>query len=417
MKQLKELFGVSEAYRLPDKIMEALLSGDAEEIIKDVKNNTDCNIRDMFQQEHGDRRELKQDFTPDCVCTLVANLMVSGNFLDMCSGTGALSKAAAKRLCAKICEQEFSERTIPFALLDACINGMEGYISRADCLRNKVLETYRVERRGNISVPRVTEKLKDDRKYDNVIMNPPYSMKFPDAGDYPMNGIVIPKSKADYGFLFRGIENLKEKGRLIAILPHGVLFRGMAERKAREYLIHNRMINAIIGLPDKLFMNTSIPVCLVIAERNSPNVLFINAEKKCIKKSSQNDMTEDQINTVTDLFYRRKEQDHISHVATYEEIKKNDYNLNIPRYVNTYEQEPLPDAHSILEELEMIDREEQQLKSELYRIMGELTGSETDMRIVEKHRKIMKPKKINPEQAEQMELMDIYADAMQTSEY
>lgn len=152
--KLLEIFEISESYRLPDTIMDALFSNNAEKIIKEVKDNVSEDIRDIFQLEQGDRKKLKQDFTPESICMIVAKLMKQGNVLDMCSGTGALSKTAAKVHDISVNEQEFSERTIPFALLDACINGLEGYISRADCLRNITIETYCLQRAGDISVPK-----------------------------------------------------------------------------------------------------------------------------------------------------------------------------------------------------------------------------------------------------------------------
>lgn len=274
---LLEIYGIKESYRLPDAIMTALMSDEAESMIQKVRAAGILNTRDIFQEEQGDRKTLKQDFTPDCICSIVAKLMKQGDCLDMCSGTGALSKAASVK-CGDVNEYEFSERAIPFALLDACINGITGYISRSDCLREKTVETYHLQKYGDISIPCRVE-VKSPGKYDNVIMNPPYSMKFEDAGDYPIMGFTIPKSKADYGFLLRGVKHLKESGRLIAILPHGVLFRGQGEGKIREWLIREKMINTVIGLPDKLFLNTNIPVCLLILERNSPNILFIDASK------------------------------------------------------------------------------------------------------------------------------------------
>lgn len=146
-RTLLDIFHVSESYKLPDAIMDALLSDNAESIIRLVKKSTHDDIRDIFQQEQGDRKTLKQDFTPDCICTMVAKMMKPGSVLDMCSGTGTLSKAAAKEHDIKICEQEFSERTISFALLDACINDLEGSISRADCLRGNIMETYHLEKK------------------------------------------------------------------------------------------------------------------------------------------------------------------------------------------------------------------------------------------------------------------------------
>lgn len=147
---LQEFFGVAESYRLPDEIMKALLSENARNVITQIKQNIFCDIRDMFQEEQGDRKNLKQDFTPDCVCSIVSGLMIDGTCLDMCSGTGALSKFAVKERGIKVSEQEFSERTIPFALLDACVNGIEGTISRADCLRNTVDKTYVLTKDGDI---------------------------------------------------------------------------------------------------------------------------------------------------------------------------------------------------------------------------------------------------------------------------
>lgn len=418
MSTLQELFGVAEAYRLPDAIMHALLSENAEEIIRKTKQSISCDIRDMFQDEQGDRKNLKQDFTPDCICSLVSSLTIPGTFLDMCSGTGVLGKAVSQRHHIPVYAQEFSERTIPFALLDACMNGLEGYISRADCLRGEIFHTYRLERMGYISLPKEVENF-ETGKYDNVIMNPPYSMKFPDAEDFPVMGLQIPKSKADYGFVLRGIEHMKDGGRLTAILPHGVLFRGQAEGKIREHLIQNRMVSAVVGLPDKLFLHTSIPVCLLILERNSHNVLFINAEKEFEKGSKQNDMTREQIQKISDAFYRRTEQESFSHVASYSEIEENGYNLNIPRYVNTYVQEPLPDAKEILSSLKQIDAEEKAVMGELYRMLGELTGEGEDMEVIKKHREILKPKRTvkKEEKRGQMELMELYADAMQTGEH
>ena len=415
MKALQELFGVTESYRLPDKILEALLSDDAEKIVKEVKANIDSDIRDMFQDEQGDREKLKQDFTPDCICQMVAGLIRPGDFLDMCSGTGVLGKAAAQKNHVEIRAQEYSERTIPFALLDACINGLEGNISRADCLRGKIYETYKLERRGGISIPKVSD-MQEARLYDNVIMNPPYSMKFQDAQEYPVQGITIPKSKADYGFLLRGMEYLKEDGRLIAILPHGVLFRGQTEGKIREHLVRGGYINAVIGLPEKLFRNTGIPVCIIIIQKNSGNVLFINAEKEFKKGSKQNDMTGEQIRRILEAYDSRKEIERFSHVAGYDEIEKNNYNLNIPRYVDTFIPEPLPDVKELLWEMREIDAEIRKTEAGLYEMLGDLTGSREDMEVVKEHREILKPKterRGKPLQAGQLELSAMHADALQ----
>ena len=385
---LQEIFQVQENYKLPDAIMEALLSKEAEKYIRVVKDNK-IDIRDTFQEEQGDRNRLKQDFTPDCLCRLVADLMKKGSCLDMCSGTGALSKEAARTHNIEIEEQEYSERTIPFAILDACVNGLTGWISRNDCLRDETYQAYRLTKHQDISLPIIEETDREVGQYNNVIMNPPYSMKFPDAEWYPIVGFTIPKSKADYGFLLRGLQHLKENGRQIAILPHGVLFRGAGEGKIREWLIKQHLINAVIGLPNKLFLNTSIPVCILVIERHSPNILFIDASQEYIKGSSQNDISGRQLGKIVDCFSARTDIERYSHKASYEEIEENDYNLNIPRYVDTFEEQELPDIGTMLDNLDQIETEERNTRSELYGILGELTGNAADIRHVKKHQSLM----------------------------
>lgn len=387
-KSLLEIFGVKESYKLPDKILECLLSDQAADKIREVKDEGYTEIRDIFQEEQGDRKNLKQDFTPDCICTIVAKIMKDGNCIDMCSGTGALSKYTGK----EINEYEYSERTIPFALLDACVNGITGTINRADCLRNEIYESYRLSKHGNISIPEKVETIAMGQ-YDNVIMNPPYSMKFQDSEKYPMNDFIIPKSKADFGFILRGMQHLKEDGRQIAVLPHGILFRGAQEGKIRKWLIENHMISAVIGVPDKLFLNTSIPVFLLVLEYHSENVLFIDASKEFVKKAAQNDMEQQHIEKVVNTFLERKEVEKYSYIATYEEIEENDFNLNIPRYVDTFEEEPLPDVRQILKNLKQIDQEETKLKADLYDMLNDLTGSKEDMEVVETHKNILKQKR------------------------
>lgn len=406
---LQEFFGVAESYRLPDEIMKALLSENARNVITQIKQNIACDIRDMFQEEQSDRKNLKQDFTPDCVCSIVSGLMLDGTCLDMCSGTGALSKFAVKEHGIKVSEQEFSERTIPFALLDACVNGIEGTISRADCLRNTVDKTYVLTKDGDISLPSISEPLQADL-VDNVIMNPPYSMKFPEAKETPIMGHIIPTSKADYGFVLRGLEHLKDGGRLIAVLPHGVLFRGAGEGKIREWLIREKLINAVIGLPDKLFLNTSIPVCILVLQRNSENILFVDSSKEFIKSASQNNMTEEQTKKVLETYNRRMNIERFSYVATYSEIEKNDFNLNIPRYVDTFVEEPLPDAFEILRNLKEIDKEETRIKDEIFKMLSDLCGDSEDMKVVEAHKEVLRKKHTQSVKRgyEQMELMDLW---------
>ncbi len=404
MKSLLELFEIKEAYRLPDAIMEALFREDAAVTVERIKTECGTDFRDVFQEEQGDRKSLKQDFTPDCVANIVSKICKKGSSIDMCSGTGTLSKV----LRGKVDEYELSERTIPFALLDACVNGLEGFISRADCLRDKVLESYELISSGGISIPVKTD-IRAIPKVDNVVMNPPYSMQFSDAESIPIMDFTIPKSKADYGFLLRGLEHINENGRVVAILPHGILFRGGAEGKIREWLVTNELIRAVIGLPDKLFLNTSIPVCIIVLERDSHNILFIDASKDYEKKAAQNDMTAEHIEKVVKTFENRTEVEKYAHLALISEIEKNQFNLNIPRYVDNFEPEPLPDAAEILKSLKKIDEEEAVLKNQLYKMLNELQACNIeDEKVIKQHRTLLKPKK----KTDQLELEDLFESAM-----
>ena len=407
---LNDVLNISEAYKAPDKIMSLILSDDAENFIRQVKANGISGIRDMFQEEQGDRKRLKQDFSPDCVCRIVAGLVKPGNCLDMCSGTGALGKEVAIKNQIQIDARELSERAISFALLDSCIDGLQGLISHADCLRDQVFKTYQLKKKGDISIPQIVPT-RNTQMYDNVIMNPPYSMRFDDSKEYPISGFMIPKSKADYGFILRGMQYLNDGGRLIAVVPHGVLFRGQTEGKIREHLISNHMINAVIGLPEKLFMNTDIPVCLLVLEKDSPNILFVDASKEFEKDGRQNKMTDQQVSKTLNLYHNRRDVDHLSHVATYKEIKGNGYNLNIPRYVDTFIPEPLPDMDALLSELQEIEREERETRRKLYSMLKDVTAGSNDMEIVERHRDLLM---LESSEFRQIGMDEIYGYDVQT---
>lgn len=403
---LLEVFGVKESYKLPDAIMDRLFSDRCVETLAEIRKSGITNIRDYYQEEQGDRKKLKQDFTPDGICRIVSGLMLDGDFLDICAGTGALTKEAVEAGHRVIHEQEYSERTIAFSLLEACLNGMTGVIERADCLRGTVQNRYELHRSGAISIPKEVPVRAEKKKYRNVIMNPPYSMKFPDAGEYEFFGMKVPKSKADYGFVLKGLRHLEDDGRLIAILPHGVLFRGKKEEAIRKWLVQNRLVNAVIGLPDNMFLNTGIPVFILVLQRGSEGTLFIDASKEFQKDGKVNIMTPDQIRKVMDIFRMRIEVERYSNIASQEEMQENGYNLNIPRYVDTYIPEPLPDLKTLLNDLEQLQAEEDETCRELIGMLQNLKAdSEEGNRAIGKHIEVLqKSIRKKPEIKGQMEM-------------
>lgn len=201
--------------------------------------------------------------------------------------------------------------------------------------------------------------------FDACAMNPPYSLKW-----NPIESLMTdnrfqhyerlaPKSTADYAFLLHGFYHLKTDGVMGIVLPHGVLFRGGAEGVIRKHLIEDGSIYAVIGLPAGVFFNTGIPTCIIILKKNNTNrdILFIDASKDFVKEKAKNYLTEEHINKIVSAYSERKDIEKYSHLASFEEIKSNDYNLNIPRYVDTSEEEELIDLSKEFKALQ--DNEEQ----------------------------------------------------------
>lgn len=381
---LLEIFGVSESYKLPDAIMACLLSGGAAEKLTEIKAEGISSLRDYYQNEQGDRKNLKQDFTPDDICQIVAELMQDGSVLDMCAGTGVLSAAAYASGHGKIHEQEFSERTIVFNLLDAALNGRPCVVDQADCLREHLSMRYILEQSGDFCTVRETDP-EPIGKFQNVIMNPPYSMGFPEADAIEFFGMHVPKAKADYGFVLNGLKHLEDGGRLIAVLPHGVLFRGQREDDIRRWLIERNLIKAVIGLPDNMFLNTSIPVFLLVLQSGSNDTLFIDSQRECYKDGKSNKMRQDQMRKVIDTFNSRAEIERYSRVVSVKEIAGNDYNLNIPRYVDSTPPEPAIDMAQVMDDLERISAEELDAYRALRSNLRLLVGNPEDMTIVNRH--------------------------------
>ena len=189
--------------------------------------------------------------------------------------------------------------------------------------------------------------IEEQTEFDAVLMNPPYSVKWSSEAGYLDDprfkdyGALAPKSKADYAFLLHGYHHLNDTGTMTIILPHGVLFRGGAEGKLRQTLLEIGAIDTIIGLPSNLLYSTSIPTVIIVLKKNRSNkdVLFIDASQHFEKEKNLAMLTEKHIKAILDSYKSRKNKPKYAHVATFEELVENDYNLNIPRYVDTFEEE------------------------------------------------------------------------------
>ncbi len=222
----------------------------------------------------------------------------------------------------------------------------------------------------------------EETEFDVVTMNPPYSAHWSAAEGFKQDerfmdygGKLAPKSKADYAFLLHGLYHLKQTGTMAIVLPHGVLFRGAAEGTIREILLENGSIYAVIGLPANMFYNTSIPTCIVVLKkhREGREVLFIDASKLYEKEKKQNVMKEEHIDRVLELYHDRKTVDKLSYLASFEDIQANDYNLNIPRYVDTSEEEPEVNLRQLSESIRETNRAIKAGNDALLEMLGELT--------------------------------------------
>lgn len=221
-----------------------------------------------------------------------------------------------------------------------------------------------------------------DRQFDAVVANPPFSAiwsasdKFNNDDRFSKAGVLAPKSKADYAFILHMIYHLNDGGTMACVAPHGVLFRGAAEGKIRQFLIEKKnYIDAIIGLPANIFYGTSIPTCILVMKKcrkESDNVLFIDASKEFEKVKTQNKLRPEHIQKIIDTYRNRTEIEKYSHCASLQEIKDNDYNLNIPRYVDTFEEEEEIDIKAVMAEIKSLEAKRADLNAQIDVYLKEL---------------------------------------------
>lgn len=223
--------------------------------------------------------------------------------------------------------------------------------------------------------------------FDAVVMNPPYSANWSaDKGfmtdpRFSMYGVLPPRSKADYAFLLHGFYHLKNTGVMAIVLPHGILFRGNAEGKIRQKLLEDGAIDTVIGMPAGIFYNTGIPTTIIILkkkEREKRDVLFIDASKEFIKGKAQNSMNDEHLEKIIDAYIKRETIDKFSYLASFEEIKENDFNLNIPRYVDVYEEEEPINLGDVTAEIAKISKEIKNTQDLLLEMLQDLVGNDEE---------------------------------------
>ena len=309
-------------------------------------------------------------YTPQQVSRILAKLVTINkskiqSVYDPTCGSGSLLLRVGKE--AKVSSyygQEFNSTTYNLARMNMLLHGISFKhfdIKNADTLENPKHK---------------------DMKFDAIVANPPYSAqwsadpKFMEDERFSAYGKLAPKSKADFAFIQHMIYQLSDNGTMAVVLPHGVLFRGASEGTIREYLIKEKnYLDAVIGLPANIFFGTSIPTCILVFKKcreNEDNILFIDASKDFEPGKNQNRLRDKDVNKIIETYKSRVEKPKYCHVAPLSEIAKNEYNLNIPRYVDTFEEEEEIDIKAVQQDLKRIDKEIAEVDKELNVYLKEL---------------------------------------------
>lgn len=267
--------------------------------------------------------------------------------------------------------QELNTTTYNLARMNLMMHGVN-YRNMKLLRGNTLGEDWPENEKNGIATPKT---------FDAVVANPPYSQKWAADRDKDprFKAGLAPKSKADFAFIQHGIYHLKDTGTMAIVLPHGVLFRGASEGKIRETLIRENRLDAVIGLPSNLFYGTSIPTVILVFKgsklRDENNVLFIDASNDFEKKKNQNVLSDENINKIMDAYINRENVDKYAYLATFDEIEENEFNLNIPRYVDTFEEEEVVPLSEIADKLVEVNKQIKETTKELFAMMDELVGT------------------------------------------
>lgn len=293
-------------------------------------------------------------YTPQEVSKILAKLVTVGktrlkSVYDATCGSGSLLLRVAKEVedVSNFYGQELNRTTYNLARMNMIMHDVH-------------YRKFDIKQEDTLEHPQHLE-----HRFEAIVANPPFSANW-SANPLHLNddrfsqyGKLAPSSKADFAFIQHMIYHLDDNGTMAIVLPHGVLFRGAAEGHIRQYLIEDRnYLDAVIGLPSNIFYGTSIPTCILVFKKcreHSDNILFIDASNDYEKAKNQNYLTNENIEKIIDTYANRKEIEKYSHLASLDEIKENDYNLNIPRYVDTFEEEEVIDLDKVSSELKALE--------------------------------------------------------------
>jgi type I restriction enzyme M protein len=242
-------------------------------------------------------------------------------------------------------------------------------------------DNHRIEWGDTIRNPKLLDSEDRLKHFDVVVANPPFSLEKwgHDSAEADRFGRfrrgIPPKTKGDYAFVLHMVETLKPRtGRMAVVAPHGVLFRGGAEGTIRQKLIEENLIDAVIGLPEKVFFRTGIPAAVLVLRKSKPDdkVLFIDASREFTAGKKQNQLTEKNIAKIVETYRKRQTVEKYAYLASLKRIEENDFNLNIPRYVDMYEPEATIDLAAVRNERASLKAQLIELEGKMDRYLKEL---------------------------------------------
>ncbi len=348
-------------------------------VSEDVIGNTYIYLIERFASDAG--KKAGEFYTPTQVSRLLAHLVrpkAGDRICDPACGSGGLLIEAGAQI-----EKTGSDN---FALFGQEVNGSTWALARMNMFLHRK-DGSRIEWCDTLNSPALVEA---DRlmKFNVVVANPPFSLDKWGAEHAENDQFkrfwrgVPPKSKGDYAFITHMIEiALPQEGRIAVVVPHGVLFRAGAEGRIRQRLIEENLLDAVIGLPGNLFPTTSIPVAILVFDKSrekggqretEKDILFIDAGREFIQGKNQNSLSDEQFNKVVSTFESRQDVAKYSHIASLKDVVENDFNLNIPRYVDTYEKEESIDIAAVQERIEQLESELVEVRAKMKQHLEEL---------------------------------------------
>lgn len=307
-------------------------------------------------------RKAGEFYTPPEVSELMAELVAPKEGDEICDpacGSGSLLMKCGRRV------QIENKGSKKYALYGQEAIGSTWALAKMNMFLHGE-DNHRIEWGDTIRNPKLLDSEDSLKHFDVVVANPPFSLDKWGHGTAEADKFsrfrrgIPPKTKGDYAFILHMVETMKPKtGRMAVVAPHGVLFRGGSEGLIRQKLVDENLLDAVIGLPEKLFYGTGIPAAILIFKKNKKdkNVLFIDGSRAFISGKNQNLLSDKDVGRIVETYKARKTVDKYAHLATPDEIKGHEYNLNIPRYVDTFEEEQEIDLAALLAERKKLKEE------------------------------------------------------------